>query len=332
MEEKPSDDSTDASQEPTQQETASQEPASQPPGGSSETALGETTEPLPQEGTGAMPPAPASATTALVLSLVGLLFCGPLAIGGIVLGSKVKAEIRSGDNDPSSAGTAKAAVLTGWIAVAIWGLLIVAATVSAILNPKPVDTVGHQPSATPTVLISPASPTPSPSPTMATLPDVTEQQLDNARRTLNEAGFSKISEYDVVYDRSVWNPSNWVVVVMTPAGGEKVLTSTEVRLGLKKKTDKSEAERAADSRQSADRITCAEFQDMVDKVRSGDYTSNEKFRKDLVALKDLAEGGSPELAAAAAQLARAVNSTGDEAQMKESVTAIDTFCRSQGHY
>lgn len=73
----------------------------------------------------AMPPpqsggSDSNAVIAVVLSVVGLLLCAPLAIVGLVMGysSRNKAQMTPG----ASTGAATAAIVVGWIAVVLWVL------------------------------------------------------------------------------------------------------------------------------------------------------------------------------------------------------------------
>jgi len=65
------------------------------------------------------------ATSALVASVVGLLCCGPAAVGGAYLGYKEKVGIDEGRRDPSSRGVAIAALVIGAVGAGLWllGLL-----------------------------------------------------------------------------------------------------------------------------------------------------------------------------------------------------------------
>ncbi len=74
------------------------------------------------------------ATTALILSIVGVLCCGPLGIAGIVMGNNEKKAIDEGRRDPANRGKAQAAFIVGIIAVAFTVLGILLFVVSAALG------------------------------------------------------------------------------------------------------------------------------------------------------------------------------------------------------
>lgn len=89
-------------------------------------------------GAGATPPAPParprhpSATLALVLSIVGFLFW-PIAIGGIVLGNRVRRDALAQPGGFHNEGVAQAARILGWIVVvlgALWTLAYLVALVA----------------------------------------------------------------------------------------------------------------------------------------------------------------------------------------------------------
>lgn len=71
------------------------------------------------------PPTPGSATAALILSIVGILFCpvigGPLAL---VFGYKARNQIRDSNGQMGGSGMVTAALIMGWIGVAFTVLLI----------------------------------------------------------------------------------------------------------------------------------------------------------------------------------------------------------------
>ena len=69
-------------------------------------------------------PKSSQATTALVLSIFGVLCCGPLSVVGMLMGrSEVKA-IGRGEADPKNHGTAQAGFVVGLIGTIIWAGLI----------------------------------------------------------------------------------------------------------------------------------------------------------------------------------------------------------------
>lgn len=75
---------------------------------------------------GAVPPPPpgsSKATTALILGILGIICCAPLGIVAIVIGKQSTREAAV-VGAPAS-GTAKAAIILGWIAVALMAIGIV---------------------------------------------------------------------------------------------------------------------------------------------------------------------------------------------------------------
>ncbi len=79
-------------------------------------------------------PEESKATTALVLSIVGILLCGPLAFVGAFMGNKERKAIAEGRRDPAGQGKATAALVIGGIAIAITIILLLAVIVIAVLN------------------------------------------------------------------------------------------------------------------------------------------------------------------------------------------------------
>ena len=83
-------------------------------------------------------PESSSATTALVLSCVGLFCCGLSALAGIYVGRKEQKGIQAGLRDPSREGMATAAVVIGVAVVALWmvavGFSVLAVAVGAGSN------------------------------------------------------------------------------------------------------------------------------------------------------------------------------------------------------
>ena len=65
---------------------------------------------------------PSQATTALVLSILGLLCCGLLAIPGTIMGRNEVKAIDAGLIDPRSRGNAQAAFVIGLITLVIYAL------------------------------------------------------------------------------------------------------------------------------------------------------------------------------------------------------------------
>ena len=60
------------------------------------------------------------ATTALILSCIGLFCCGLPALFGIYIGRQEQKGIRAGLRDPSKEGMATAAVVIGAAVAALW--------------------------------------------------------------------------------------------------------------------------------------------------------------------------------------------------------------------
>ena len=65
-------------------------------------------------------PKKSQAVVALVLSIVSIFICGPLAIVGIVLGRNEVQAIDRGEADPSKRGIAQAAFIVGIVAAVLW--------------------------------------------------------------------------------------------------------------------------------------------------------------------------------------------------------------------
>jgi ABC-type Fe3+ transport system permease subunit len=70
-------------------------------------------------------PEKSQATTALVLSILGLLCCGILRVVGAVMGNTEKQAIAAGRRDASNQGMAQAAFIIGIIGAALWVLAII---------------------------------------------------------------------------------------------------------------------------------------------------------------------------------------------------------------
>ena len=69
------------------------------------------------------------ATVALLLSVVGLLGCLPVGAAGLAMGYLARERIRAADGALGGGGTAKWAIIIGWVAVtmsvvALIGLLV----------------------------------------------------------------------------------------------------------------------------------------------------------------------------------------------------------------
>ncbi len=74
------------------------------------------------------PPAAAKtdtgAITALVLSIIGLLICGPLSVVGLILGFTAKNRLDQPGATTTGSGLATAAIAVGGIGTAVWLLLL----------------------------------------------------------------------------------------------------------------------------------------------------------------------------------------------------------------
>jgi hypothetical protein len=67
-------------------------------------------------------PQSSQATTALVMGILGIVCCGPLAIVAWVMANKELEEIASGMRNPQNEGTAKAAKVIGIIGTVLLGI------------------------------------------------------------------------------------------------------------------------------------------------------------------------------------------------------------------
>lgn len=65
-------------------------------------------------------PEKSQATTALVLSILGVLCCGILGVVGAVMGNNEKQAIAAGRRDPSNQGMAQAAFIIGIVGIVLW--------------------------------------------------------------------------------------------------------------------------------------------------------------------------------------------------------------------
>jgi hypothetical protein len=89
-----------------------------------------------------VPASNSTATTAMVLSLVGLvvgLFTGLgflIGIGGIVMGNRARREIRASGGVQGGDGAATAGIVIGWIDVGLFvvGLLVLLFAIGAIIT------------------------------------------------------------------------------------------------------------------------------------------------------------------------------------------------------
>lgn len=71
-------------------------------------------------------PENSQATTALVLSILGVLCCGILGVVGLVMANTEKQAIAAGRRDPANQGMAQAAFIIGIVGVALWVLGLIA--------------------------------------------------------------------------------------------------------------------------------------------------------------------------------------------------------------
>lgn len=65
------------------------------------------------------------ATTAMILSIIGLFVCVPLAIGGMVMGYSARKRIDASGGMLGGSGQATTAIVLGWVAVALWVILMI---------------------------------------------------------------------------------------------------------------------------------------------------------------------------------------------------------------
>lgn len=70
-------------------------------------------------------PEGSQATTALVMAILGIVCCGPLAIVGWVMANNELAGIAAGRRNPSNEGSAKAARVVGIIGTVLWAIGII---------------------------------------------------------------------------------------------------------------------------------------------------------------------------------------------------------------
>ena len=80
---------------------------------------------LPPPGHAAAYPENSQATTALVLSILGVLCCGLAGIAGVIIANNEKQAIAAGRRDPTNSGMAQAAFVIGIIGVTLWALGLV---------------------------------------------------------------------------------------------------------------------------------------------------------------------------------------------------------------
>lgn len=70
-------------------------------------------------------PESSQATTALVLGILGIICCGPLAIVGWIMANNELQGIAAGRRDPQNQGTANAAKIVGIIGTVLFGITII---------------------------------------------------------------------------------------------------------------------------------------------------------------------------------------------------------------
>lgn len=75
--------------------------------------------------TEAVYPEQSQATTILVLGILGLICCAPLAVAAWIMGNKEMAAIDAGMRNPQNRGTANAGRIIGIIGTALLGVYIV---------------------------------------------------------------------------------------------------------------------------------------------------------------------------------------------------------------
>jgi hypothetical protein len=73
------------------------------------------------------------ATVALLLSVIGLLGCLPVGATGLLLGYLARDRIRKAEGALSGEGTARAAIVVGWVAVAVSLVALLAVAVAALV-------------------------------------------------------------------------------------------------------------------------------------------------------------------------------------------------------
>ncbi|MCB9597030.1 MAG: DUF4190 domain-containing protein [Sandaracinaceae bacterium] len=79
-------------------------------------------------------PASSLATTALVLALLSISGCLPLALPAAILGHMELGKIERGESEPGGRNLAQGAVYVGWIVTALSALLVLGILMVAILG------------------------------------------------------------------------------------------------------------------------------------------------------------------------------------------------------
>lgn len=69
-------------------------------------------------------PTDGMATAAMVLGILGLVVCGPLAVVALFLGYSARGRIRQSGGQIGGDGQATAGIVLGWIGVVIWVVLV----------------------------------------------------------------------------------------------------------------------------------------------------------------------------------------------------------------
>lgn len=123
---------TDVGGYPAQPQAAPQHLSGPPPGGypgaqmpGSPTPGGFAPPPAAPYGASGSMGNDSGATTAMILSIIGVFLCVPLAIGGMVMGYSARKRINASGGMLGGSGQATTAIVLGWVAVALWVLLMI---------------------------------------------------------------------------------------------------------------------------------------------------------------------------------------------------------------
>ncbi|HVQ90645.1 MAG TPA: PASTA domain-containing protein [Mycobacteriales bacterium] len=104
----------------------------------------------------------------------------------------------------------------------------------------------------------------------ATVPAVTGKRLDDAERTLRDAGFSKLKPVDASSaDRAVLDPNNWIVKSQTPAAGTRTDRSTAITLKVTKPTDPASGGPVTEG--TVPSVVCEDLQSAQDALQSAGF-------------------------------------------------------------
>jgi ABC-type Fe3+ transport system permease subunit len=79
-------------------------------------------------------PEKSQATTILILGILGLLCCAPLGIVSWVMGNNEIAAMDAGRRDPAQRSTANGGRILGIVAVALWAVGLVVATITGVFS------------------------------------------------------------------------------------------------------------------------------------------------------------------------------------------------------